>query len=136
MIRALAHVCFTVGDLEASEAFYAEKLGLKHAFDFINAQGERFGVYLHVGDRGFVELFRGQLGEPAQGQSFQHFCLEVDDVATAVGELRATGVEVTDPFLGSDSSWQAWLNDPDGNRIELHGYTPESKQQAVLASDP
>jgi predicted enzyme related to lactoylglutathione lyase len=52
----------------------------------------------------------------------------VDDVAAAVKALRAKGVEVTDPKMGTDHSWQAWLSDPDGNRIELHGYTPESKQ--------
>lgn len=132
MIKALAHVCFTVRDLEAAEAFYCGKLGLQHAFDFLNDQGERFGVYLHVGGRSFVELFRGALSAPAEGQSFRHFCLEVDDVAEAVAELRAKGVEVTDANLGSDNSWQAWLSDPDGNRIELHGYTPESKQKAAL----
>jgi hypothetical protein len=31
-----------------------------------------------------------------------------------------------------DRSHQAWIVDPDGNRIELHGYTPESKQNGWL----
>lgn len=132
MVKRLAHVCFTVRDLDASEAFYRDKLGLRPAFDFLDAQGERFGVYLHVGGRNFIELFRGDLGEPAGGQSYRHFCLEVDDVEATVAELRSRGVEVTDPKLGSDGSWQAWLSDPDGNRIELHGYTPESKQAPWL----
>lgn len=132
MVKRLAHVCFTVRDLDASEAFYRDKLGLRPAFDFLDAQGERFGVYLHIGGRNFIELFRGDLGEPAGGQSYRHFCLEVDDVEATVAELRSRGVEVTDPKLGSDGSWQAWLSDPDGNRIELHGYTPESKQAPWL----
>lgn len=132
MIKSLAHVCFTVSDLDNSIAFYCDKLGLTPAFDFVNAQGQRFGVYLHVGGRSFVELFRGELAEPAKGQSYRHFCLEVDDIEATVAELRSRGVEVTDPKLGSDNSWQAWLNDPDGNRIELHAYTPESRQAAWL----
>ena len=132
MVKRLAHVCFTVRDLDASEAFYRDKLGLRPAFDFLDAQGERFGVYLHIGGCNFIELFRGDLGEPAGGQSYRHFCLEVDDVEATVAELRSRGVEVTDPKLGSDGSWQAWLSDPDGNRIELHGYTPESKQAPWL----
>jgi predicted enzyme related to lactoylglutathione lyase len=41
-------------------------------------------------------------------------------------------LEITTPALGSDGSWQAWLADPDGNRIELHMYTPESKQAPHL----
>jgi len=34
--------------------------------------------------------------------------------------------------LGSDNSYQCWLDDPDGNRIELHQYTPESRQTPHL----
>ena len=128
MIKALAHICFTVRDLAASEAFYRDKLGLAPAFDFVNDKGEKFGAYLHVAGRSFIELFQGKVATPAEGQTYKHFCMEVDDVASAVKALRAKGVEVTDPKMGTDHSWQAWLSDPDGNRIELHGYTPESKQ--------
>ena len=133
MIKALAHVCFTVRDLDASTEFYVGKLGLKHAFDFVNDEGERFGVYLHAGGRSFVELFQGEVGEAEGAPSYRHFCLEVGDIEAAVADLRAQGLEVTDPSLGSDHSWQAWLADPDGNRIELHCYTPDSRQAPWLA---
>jgi len=132
MVTSFAHVCFTVRDLDASAAFYCDALGLKHAFDFINDKGARFGVYLHAGGRSFVELFTGEVAEAAKGQSFRHICLEVDDIEATVAELRAKGIDVTDPKLGSDQSWQAWLSDPDGNRIELHCYTPESHQAPWL----
>jgi len=128
MIKALAHACFIVSDLEVSEAFFRDKLGLKTAFDFVNDDGKRFGVYLHVGGRNFIELFEGKIAERAEGQSFQHLCLEVDDIETTVAELRGRGVEVTNPKMGGDGSFQAWLADPDDNPIELHHYTPDSKQ--------
>ena len=131
MLKALAHACYVVRDLDVSIGFY-EKLGCTRAFDFINDAGERFGVYLHVGGRSFIELFVGSAEAPAEGQSYKHICLEVDDVQEAVPALRAQGLEVTGATLGSDHSWQAWLADPDGNRIELHGYTAESKQGAWL----
>jgi len=133
MIKALAHACFTASDLDASMAFYVDKLGLKHAFDFTNDEGRRFGVYLHIGGRSFIELFEGEPGDPNAKTPYRHLCLEVEDVEAAVEELRAKGVEVTDATLGSDNSWQAWLSDPDGNRIELHGYTAESAQGPWLA---
>ena len=132
MIVGLAHVCFIVSDLDASLAFYREKLGLKPAFDFTRNDGERFGVYLHVGARTFVELFRGQPAPAGESQSYKHFCMEVDDLEQTVCEVRGRGVEVTDPKQGDDQSWQAWLTDPDGNRIELHQYTPASKQAPHL----
>ena len=132
MIIGMAHACFTVSDLERSIGFYRDLLGLKPAFDFVNDDGRRFGIYLHLGGRNFIELFEGQLGEPAEGQSYRHICLEVDDIESTVQTLRDQGVEVSDPKLGTDRSWQAWITDPDGNRIELHHYTAESKQAPYL----
>jgi catechol 2,3-dioxygenase-like lactoylglutathione lyase family enzyme len=133
MITGLAHACFTVADLERALDFYRDGLGLKEAFDFINENGKRYGVYLHVGGRNFIELFIGELGERADKQSYKHICLEVDDIETTVDALRARGVEVSPIKLGNDHSYQAWITDPDGNRIELHHYTPESKQTPYLA---
>jgi catechol 2,3-dioxygenase-like lactoylglutathione lyase family enzyme len=128
MITNLAHACFIVADIDRAEAFYAGALGLKPAFDYIDENGKRYGIYFYVGGRNFIEMFTGELAEPAAGQSFRHICLEVDDIQVTVNELRAKGVDVTEPKRGKDRSWQAWITDPDGNRIELHDYTPESKQ--------
>jgi catechol 2,3-dioxygenase-like lactoylglutathione lyase family enzyme len=100
MIKGFAHICFTVSDLDSDIAFYQDKLGFRHAFDFINDQGKRYGVYLHIGGRCFIELFQG--------------------------------VEVTPVKRGNDQSWQVGLADLDGNRIELHACTEQSKQQASL----
>ena len=128
MITGLAHVCFVVKSLEASIAFYGGALGMSPAFEFINEQGKRFGIYLHAGGRNFIELFEGTPDLPDGKPSFQHICLEVDDIQGTVATLQERGVEVSPITLGSDRSWQAWLTDPDGNRIELHGYTAESRQ--------
>ena len=132
MITALAHACFTVSDLERSIHFYRDGLGLGQAFDFTRPTGHRFGVYLHAGGRNFVELFEGQVSAPAEGQSYRHICLEVDDIEATVHTLRDRGIEVSEPKLGGDQSYQAWITDPDGNRIELHQYTPESWQAPFL----
>jgi catechol 2,3-dioxygenase-like lactoylglutathione lyase family enzyme len=132
MITGMAHACFTVSDLERSLQFYRDALGLEPAFDFVNEDGRRFGIYLYLGGRSFVELFEGQLGERAEGQSYRHICLEVDDIQSTVRTLRERGIEVSDPKLGRDQSWQAWIADPDGNRIELHDYTAESWQAPYL----
>ncbi len=132
MITGLAHVCFTATDLEVSIDFYQSKLGFAHAFDFINDEGKKFGVYLHIGARNFIELFEGKVDRTVKGYSYRHFCLEVDDIDATASELRNRGVEVTPVKMGSDNSLQAWLSDPDGNRIELHQYTRESKQNVSL----
>ena len=133
MIVGLAHVCYVVADLDAALDFYCGKLGLQEAFGFYRDDGTRFGQYVHAGGRNFIELFQRELAPRAEKQSYQHLCLEVDDVHQTVQELRAQGVEVSDAKLGGDNAWQAWITDPDGNRIELHGYTETSKQKPYLA---
>lgn len=133
MIRGLAHVCFIVGDLEAAVAFYRDALGFTPAFEFRRDSGEKYGQYLHIGGRTFIELFQGSAVEPqGERQSYRHFCLEVADIRAAAETLRGRGVEVSEVKAGSDHSLQAWLRDPDGNRIELHEYTDRSKQNPYL----
>jgi glyoxylase I family protein len=128
MITGLAHICFVVSNLEESIAFYKDKLGLSPAFDFRNDKCEMTGIYLHIGGRNFIELFKSNPEQSDQKGSYKHFCLEVDDIQSTADEFRKNGVEVSEVKMGGDNSWQAWLSDPDGNRIELHQYTSESKQ--------
>ena len=130
MLKGLAHACFIVRDIDAAIAFY-EKLGCRRAFSFTKPTGELFGVYLHVGARTFIELFTGA-PKPSGEPSYRHISIEVDDMTETVAHLRRVGIEVSDPKTGSDDSCQAWLADPDGNRIELHCYTDVSKQTRFL----
>jgi len=132
MIKGIAHVCYTVKDLERAIRFYCDTLKLKQAFEFRDAKGRRFGVYIHVGGRNFIELFEGELADLKETGSYSHLCLEVDNIETTVKGLREQEIEVSDPKMGGDGSWQAWLADPDRNRIELHQYTTESKQEMAL----
>ena len=130
MIKGLAHVCFTVKDLDRSIDFYCRQLGFRPGFDF-NKDGKRFGVYLHISGRNFIELFEGT-PEAVGKSSYRHLCLEVKDMPQTLADLRGKQVQVGQAKLGMDHSWQAWLSDPDGNRIELHEYTPESWQAPLL----
>jgi len=136
MIIGHAHTCFTVSNLDQAIAFYVDRLGLSPAFEFRRDDGARYGVYLKIGPRAFIELFQGDLAEKAERQSYAHLCLECDDVLDTVEMLRSRGVEVSEARLGMDRSWQAWVTDPFGNRIELHSYTPESWQAPHLDRAP
>ena len=134
-MQGIAHMCFTVSDLERSVEFYRDKMGFRQAFD-LNLDGGRVrGVYFHVGGRTFIELFEGEPKQSSEAGSFRHFCIEVADINKMVGALRDRGVEVSDPEMGKDGSYQAWVEDPDGNRIELHQYTQDSLQMRALAEE-
>jgi len=125
MIKQLAHLCIHTEDLAKTERFYIDALGLEPGFRFLK-NGKRFGCYLKLGSSTFIEVFEGKRGSPG---NINHLAIEVDDMDGVIARLRENGVEVTDKKLGADHSWQAWLEDPNGVRIELHEYTPESLQR-------
>jgi len=128
LAKRLAHLCLVVRDLDTAVSFYRDVLGMTEAFPFINKEGKQYGQYFHVGEGSFLELFAGEHDARDDRQSYRHFCLQVEDIAAEVDRLRKAGLTVSDVKTGTDRSYQAWLEDPDGNRIELHGYTPDSKQ--------
>ncbi|MEX0330216.1 MAG: VOC family protein [Puniceicoccaceae bacterium] len=124
MIKRLAHACIHSQDLTETEAFYCQALGMERHFAF-EKDGDLFGFYLKVGDQTYIEVFKG---EPGAVGNINHLALEVEDMDAAIARLKDHGIDVTEKKLGADQSWQAWLTDPSGVRIELHQYTAESSQ--------
>ena len=107
----LHHVSINVRDVTESVSFYTRLLGL--------TQLERpalrsTGAWLSAGGQQ-VHLIQDEVPAPLG----QHFALAVPDLDAAVSELRAGGVEVSEP-AGIGAGRQAFLADPDGNRVELH----------------
>jgi catechol 2,3-dioxygenase-like lactoylglutathione lyase family enzyme len=127
MIKRIAHLCLVSNDLAATERFYTEALGLKKAFYFLR-NGVVIGFYLAVGDDNFIEVFHTDHVPNGESSAIQHFCLEVDSIDEISARVKSAGYEITSKQFGCDRSWQAWLTDPNGVKIELHEYTPESSQ--------
>ncbi len=111
-VQGVHHVSINVDDVEAALSFYVGTLGLvqrKDRPDFGIA-----GAWLDAGSQQ-VHLI-GLSAPPAQGQ---HFALQVDDLDRIIGELRAEGIEVSDPAPVGPNR-QAFLSDPSGNQVELN----------------
>jgi len=119
-------VCLYVKDLGRSVDFYS-KLGFKKRFAF-NKNGNLFGVYLEFGNGNFIEIFSDANRNSGAAGSLAHFCLETPDIDAAIKSLASRGIEHTPKKLGSDTTYQIWLKDPDGNDFEIHQYTSESSQ--------
>ena len=126
MITRLAHVCLNVRDIQRTIAFYRDALGLPLHFQFTKG-GRVMGAYFRAGRDNFVEAFE-KPDVVVQNSGITHFCLETPDIDAAIRSLTAKGVACTEKKLGCDRSWQTWLRDPDGNAIELHQYTAQSRQ--------
>ena len=132
MIKAIAHICISTKDLDETERFYCSCLGLSKKFDFIR-DGKVFGYYLQINDNNFIEVFQTDANSSEEEPQVKHFCLEVDDIDKTIEKINNCGVSITDKKIGCDNSWQAWLTDPNGIKIELHQYTDKSCQ--IVGSD-
>ncbi|EAR50920.1 hypothetical protein OG2516_13646 [Oceanicola granulosus HTCC2516] len=126
-LKQLAHVCIFAHDLDATRAFYEDVLGMKTVFDFTR-EGRVFGFYLAIGGRSHVEVFEASGAARGDSRPIDHMCLEVENILDAAMHIRGKGVEVTEPTKGVDETYQAWVTDPNGVKIELFEYTDRSAQ--------
>jgi lactoylglutathione lyase len=136
MITGLGHAAFRIRDLRTALDFYCGTLGLQEAFRLDReGQPSPWIVYLHVAPNQFLELFPGGTGEVkprSQAAGYNHLCLVVDDLRAMTEKLAAQGVRITSgPKQGTDRNWQAWVDDPDGNAIELMQISLDSPQAAA-----
>ncbi len=125
--RQIAHACILARDLAETRDFYREALGMEIVFNFTR-QGAWAGFYLGAGGRSHIEVFpRAEGGEAGRG-GIDHICLEVESLDAAIAHLAGRGIAVTAKKRGCDDTWQAWITDPNGVRIELFEYTAGSAQ--------
>jgi lactoylglutathione lyase/glyoxylase I family protein len=127
-VKQIAHVCIFAHDIEVTRAFYRDVLGLDTQFNFLR-DGKQFGFYLNAGGRSHVEVFQKSDSEYGPANAITHFCLEVENLDDAIAHMASKGVAIDRPKKKAcDDTWQAWIRDPDGVRIELFQYTEKSAQ--------
>ena len=135
MFTDLGHAAFAAHDLEKTLEFYA-LLGVREAFRLHHEDGSLMLVYLHVAGDRFLEVFPGGPPPlPDRVHSFMHVCLLTDDIHAVCEHLRTEGVALDrEPVVGVDGNWQAWVQDPDGNAIELMQLSEDSPQRKAVSS--
>jgi lactoylglutathione lyase/glyoxylase I family protein len=126
MFKRISHVCANSSDLPRTLDFHA-LLGLTPVVAFTR-KGKQIGAFLRISDSDFVEVFEKSSVVTTPPLGIHHFCLEVDDLDAVIADLRSKGLAIEEKHRGCDGTWQTWLQDPDGNRIELHQYTNTSLQ--------
>ena len=136
-ITQLAHVALKVKDMDRALDFYVKKLGFPEMFR-LHRDGKLWIVYLRVTDDQYIELFPDGVGDRAPGRDttgMNHLCLGVDDLDAVVAAVQKAGIKLTaEKKMGADFNLQAWIEDPDGNRIELMQIMPRAMQLEAIAS--
>lgn len=126
-VKQVAHVCIFANDIDETKAFYKNTLGLDPVFNFLR-DGKIFGFYMDAGGRTHVEVF--QKGEASFDETNQinHMCLEVENIDEAIAHIQSQNVDITKKKKACDDTYQAWIKDPNGVKIELFEYTDKSAQ--------
>lgn len=121
----VGQIALNVADADRSEAFYAERLGLRKLF--------RFGGLVFFDCAG-LRLLLDQVG-PDQPKLGSPVYFRVADIALARRELEAQGVVFVDEIhliapMPDHDLWMSFFKDPDGHMLGLmmeapKGYQPE-----------
>ena len=96
MIKQLAHICIHTNNLDETARFYQEGLGLERGFEFIK-DGELFGFYIELGIDTFIEIFKGEPGDPG---NINHVAIQADDIdGQFIGKISQF---IHGPFINPD----------------------------------
>lgn len=129
-VLRLDHVVLRVKDPAASVAFYSKVLGMA----VVRERPELGLIHLRAGES-MLDLVgvdgplgsRGGAAPGPTGRNADHFCLRVEpfDEPAVRAHLSACGLPVPEPavvrFGAEGTGMSIYLQDPDGNVVELKG---------------
>lgn len=128
-LREIDHIVLRVTNLERMVQFYTGVLGCT-----IERRQDEIGLVQLRAGRSLVDLVPidgklGRMGGAApgtEGRNLDHFCFGVEDFdeATVRAELAAAGVQagpVESRYGAEGEGPSIYLNDPEGNTVELKG---------------
>ena len=133
MIKRIHHVAVVVDDIEGALSFWQDALGLQVARQAEVPEQQAQVAFLPVGE-GEVELVKPTTETSGmarylakRGPGIHHLCVEVDNLAEVLGQLKAKGIRLIDETArsGADGRKYAFVH-PEGTRgvlVELYELT-------------
>ena len=112
-LKNINHITYNVKDKDAALKWYQEILGLKQISKMVNSDNL---YWLQLPSGAMVHIIQNP---DAPSAPSHHTAFEVDDIEGARNAVMGAGVEVTEIQTRNDGQQACYLNDPDGNRIEL-----------------
>jgi len=127
----LNHFGIYVKDFDESMNFYTKTMGFREAFTLKDKDGKPTLAYLQINRDTFLELAPATSDRPV---GFSHAGLWADDLNKTVTVLRERGVKMDDPKAGATKAPLTNMIEPNGVRLELLEYPPESLQRKAMES--
>ena len=126
-VVGLDHIVLRCADIEASLAFYCDRLGL--APDRVDEwrSGETFFPSARVDATTLIDLFPAPPGwDPAAAHepNMEHVCLVIEPVDLDALAEQFPGSRRADGLYGAQGiASSLYVQDPDGNTVELRSYS-------------
>ncbi|MCW5634035.1 MAG: VOC family protein [Rubrivivax sp.] len=117
MLLSLGHVTVRSADFERTERFYCGLLGMR--------VGPRPAIplpgrWFYVGNEAVLHVLPRMDGATGDARAvIDHFALNADDLRAFEQRFEAAGQPFECRRLGDSDTWQIFLTDPDGARVEL-----------------
>jgi catechol 2,3-dioxygenase-like lactoylglutathione lyase family enzyme len=133
-VKGIDHIVLRVRALPSALVFYRDVLGCR-----VEREQPELGLTQLRAGRSLIDLVTldgplGQASPAAAGPNLDHFCLALAPFSEAdlSAWLEACGVAVIAPAsrYGAEGEGRSfYIEDPDGNRIELKGGRAEARTQ-------
>jgi catechol 2,3-dioxygenase-like lactoylglutathione lyase family enzyme len=112
-LKNINHITYNVRDKDAALKWYTEILGLGQIPKMVN--GDHL-YWLQLPSGAMVHIIQNV---DAPSAPSHHTAFEVDDIEASRRYFTGKGVEATEIQTRNDGQRAFYINDPDGNRIEL-----------------
>lgn len=112
-LKNINHITYNVRDKDAALRWYEEVLGLKQIPKMVNSDHL---YWLQLPSGAMVHIIENPEAPSAPSH---HTAFEVDDIEASRDYFLGQGVETTEIQTRNDGQRAFYINDPDGNRIEL-----------------
>jgi len=117
-IKRIAHLGVAIKDVAAAKKLYGEDLQLENKGDEVVATQKVQVTFFKVGESNIELLLPTAADSPVskfletKGEGFHHMALEVEDIDSAVAELKAAGVRLIDetPREGAHGTRVAFIH--------------------------
>jgi len=127
----LNHVGIYAKDYDESMRFYTQTMGFKEAFTIKDQNGKPTLSYLQITKDTFLEVAPATAERPA---GLGHIGIWPEDLNATVALLRQRGLKVDDPRTGSTKTTITNAFDPNGVRLELLDFLPDSLPRKAMDS--
>jgi catechol 2,3-dioxygenase-like lactoylglutathione lyase family enzyme len=112
-LKNINHITYNVRDKDAALRWYEDVLGIKQIPKMVN--GDHL-YWLQLPSGAMVHIIENV---DAPSAPSHHTAFEVDDIEASRDYFVGKGLETTDIQTRNDGQRAFYINDPDGNRIEL-----------------